>query len=251
MLRNEESTKFCEQFVVLFSFLRRVTGGVMRIDFLRISLICCMVLIGSFCLGQFRPGMPSRPPLPAPMRPPVIIVQNGQLGMSGGMSGMGGQLGMSGGFGGQLGMGGMMGMGGGFGGQLGVSGMGGGMSGMGMGGMGGGMNGNNNPYGAYTPGTIVRPIGQSGPYSIIPIAPGYMIGQQGMGGGFGGMMGMSGGFGGQLGMGGGVLGGQGNFGGFSGNNFGMGGMGSFQGLGQSGVGFGGMKGMGFNGGFGI
>ena len=84
--------------------------------------------------------------------------------------------------------------------------------------------GNNTPYGAYTPGSIVRPPGLSGPYTVIPVQSGYMLGGQG----------------GQLGGG--------QLGGFGGGQFGQGGLGGGQ-FGQGG--FGGNKGFGFNGGPGI
>jgi hypothetical protein len=173
---------------------------------------------------QFRPTMPLRPFMPPPLRPPVQVGSfSGQLGMSGGMMGVGG------------GMTGMMGM---QGGNINVGGMGIGGGGFGdLGGMQGGAWGNNNPYGAYTPGTVIRPLGQNGPYSVKPIQPGYMIGQQGMSG-FGGQFGLGGGMngvgGGQFGLGGGMNG-------VGGGQFGLGGGG------QLGNGFGGNKGFGFNG----
>jgi hypothetical protein len=165
---------------------------------------------------QFRPTMPLRPFMPAPLRPPVQVGSfSGQLGMSGGMTGM---MGMQGG---NINVGGM--------------GIGGGVF-DGLGGMQGGAWGNNNPYGAYTPGTVIRPSGQNGPYAVKPIQPGYMIGQQGMSG-FGGQFGLGGGMngvgGGQFGLGGGMNG-------VGGGQFGLGG-------GQLGNGFGGNKGFGFNG----
>jgi hypothetical protein len=118
-----------------------------------------------------------------------------------------------------------------------------------------------NPFGAYLPGTTVRPQGQSGPYSIIQIQPGYMLGQQGgMNGsgngsgqfGFGGGMNGFGNGSGQFGLGGGMNGlGGGAFGAFGNGNSGFGVSGASGGFGQLGSGFGGMKGFGFNGGSGI
>ena len=112
-------------------------------------------LFGGSLMAQFRPGLPPKPSNPAPMRPPVIPITpgNGQSG-GGGQFGGSGQLGGSGG--GQTGGSGQFG-----GGQFGQGGNGGGQ----MGGMGGGSfqgggglgGGNNTPYGAYTPGSIVRP----------------------------------------------------------------------------------------------
>jgi hypothetical protein len=94
--------------------------------------------------------------------------------------------------------------------------MGGGMGGMmGGGGMGGG---NDNPYGAYMPGNVVRPTGMGGPYSVMPIMGGYQLGMGGgsmSGMGMGGMgmggMGMSG----MGGMGMGGMGGSNRMGGFN------------------------------------
>ena len=187
-----------------------------------IFAILCLSMATLTGFTQFRPTMPPRPALPAPLNPQPVP-SGGMIGGNtnvGGMGVNGGNLGNTGssGFGGNLnGMAGMQGMGmAGFG----MGSMGGfsGMSGIGMGGINGmsfgGASGNNNPYGAYRPGTTVRPNGQSGPYTVIPIQPGYMFGMQG---------GMSGfGIGGMMGLGGGM---QGLGGGNGGNNFGFGGFG--------------------------
>lgn len=102
-----------------------------------------------------------------------------------------------------------------------------------------------NPFGAYLPGRTIRPQVQSGPYSIIQIQPGYMLGQQGGMNGFGNGSG-------QFGLGGGMNGlGGGAFGAFGNGNSGFGVSGASGGFGQLGSGFGGMKSFGFNGGSGI
>ncbi len=199
-----------------------------------IGLVCLLMAGVSF--GQFRPTMPLMPKPTVNQRPPV------QSGGFSGQQGNGGSLvGMMGMQGGNSSVGGMGINGGNFGfaGMMGNFAGGGGVSGIGMGGVSGMAGvGNNNPFGTYLPGTVVRPQGSGGPFTIIPIQPGYMLGQQG---------GISGGFsGGMQGFGGGFLGNNNSFNGFGGN-FGSGGiMGGGQ-FGLGGGGFGGMKGFGFNG----
>lgn len=143
-------------------------------------------------MAQTRPGTQPRQPIYPPGYGPgggqggqIGGGQIGNNGMQGGGQFGGGQFGFNGGQLGQMGQfgGGQMGMAG-FGGQMGAGGMGGASQG-------GGASGVNNPFGAYIPGTVVRPNGPSGPFTVIPIPSGYMLG--GSGGSFqGGQMGMGG-----------------------------------------------------------
>ena len=160
---------------------------------------------GSVLLAQYRPGMQPVGTVSPPLRPPVVVIGGGQQG--------GNQFG-GGQFGGQFG-----------GGQFGGNQLGGGQQGNNGG-------GSNNPFGAYTPGTTIRPPYAGGPFNVIPIPSGYMLGAMG-----GSAMGQ---------FGGGQFGG-GQFGGgqFGGGQFGGGQFGGF------GNGFGGGKGYGFNGGSGL
>ena len=126
---------------------------------------------GSVLLAQYRPGMQPVGTVSPPLRPPVVVIGGGQQG--------GNQFG-GGQFGGQFGggqIGGNQFGSGQIGGQFGGGQQGGNQLGGGQQGNNGG--GSNNPFGAYTPGTTIRPPYAGGPFNVIPIPSGYMLGAMG------------------------------------------------------------------------